>query len=156
MKKIWTLNLKKALLWLCGYLSFIAFAICGGYVIIKKEDEELKSTAKLVFFVTLIFTAIDALVLILRDINGLSGYTYGFSTFLSWFSFLIQIAEIAIYAAAIILSLLGMGRKTPSEAVEETEAEEEETDSSEAEPATETAEAEGEAVKAEENPGNEN
>lgn len=112
MKNIWTNRWKKALIWLCGYVSLIAYAVVGGYVIAKSEDEDLRRTAKTAFIVTLIFTAIDAFVSILSSIYGLSGYSRGFSDFLSWFRFVIQIAEIAVYAVFILLSLFGGSKET--------------------------------------------
>lgn len=115
MKNIWTNRWKKALIWLCGYVSLIAYAIVGGYVIVKSEDEDLRRTAKTAFIVTLIFTAIDAFVSILSSIYGLSGYNQGFSEFLSWFRFVILIAEIAVYAVFILISLFG-GEKEQTEA----------------------------------------
>lgn len=115
MKNIWNNRWKKALIWLCGYVSLIAYAITGGYVIVKSEDEDLRRTAKTAFIVTLIFTAIDAFVSVLSSIHGLAGYSRGFSDFLSWFRFVIQIAEIAVYAAFIILSLFG-GEKESADA----------------------------------------
>ena len=115
MKNIWNNRWKKALIWLCGYVSLIAYAITGGYVIVKSEDEDLRRTAKTAFVVTLIFTAIDAFVSILSSIHGLAGYNQGFSEFLSWFRFFLQIAKIAVYAAFIILSLFG-GEKESADA----------------------------------------
>lgn len=44
-------KLKKVFILLSGYLSFIAFAIVGGYVFIKSDSEELKKTAKLTLIV---------------------------------------------------------------------------------------------------------
>ena len=105
MKNIWNNRWKKALIWLCGYVSLIAYAITGGYVIVKSNDEDLRRTAKTAFVVTLIFTAIDAFITILSSIYGLSGYNQGFSEFLSWFRFIVQIAKIAVYAVFIILAL---------------------------------------------------
>ena len=40
MKEGWTTRWKALFLWLCGYLSIIAFAVTGGYVIVKSENEE--------------------------------------------------------------------------------------------------------------------
>ena len=37
MKELWTTKWKKVLIWACGYLDFIAFALAGGYVIVKSE-----------------------------------------------------------------------------------------------------------------------
>ena len=69
MKELWTQRWKKALIWLSGYLSFIAYALVGGYVIFKTTDKELQRSAKLVFVITLIFTAIDAVMVILGNIR---------------------------------------------------------------------------------------
>ena len=55
MKEVWSKSWKKILIWACGYVSIIAFAIAGGYAIVKSEDEELKKTAKTCFIVTLVF-----------------------------------------------------------------------------------------------------
>lgn len=107
MKKIWNNRWKKALIWLSGYLSFIAYAIVGGYVIVKSEDQELRKTAKTAFVVTLIFTAIGALQNILTQINNRSGYSAGFGEFLAWLGFFVMLAEIAVYATFIIMSLFG-------------------------------------------------
>lgn len=107
MKKTWNNRWKKALIWLCGYINFIAYAVVGGYVIAKSEDEELRKTAKTAFIVTLIFTAIGALQTLLSSINSLSGYNANFAEGLSWFSFIVTIAKIAVYAAFIIASLFG-------------------------------------------------
>ncbi len=63
-------KLKKVFVLLSGYLSFIAFAVVGGYVFIKSENEELKKTAKLTLIVTLIFTAISAVLLIYNHFGG--------------------------------------------------------------------------------------
>lgn len=112
MKNIWNNRWKKALIWLCGYVSLIAYAITGGYVIVKSEDEDLRRTAKTAFIVTLIFTAIDAFVSVLSSIHGLAGYNQGFSEFLSWFRFFLQIAKIAVYAVFILLSLFGGSKET--------------------------------------------
>ena len=60
MKEVWTKKWKKVLIWVSGYFSLIAYAIVGGYVIVKSEDDELKRTAKFAFIITLIFTALSA------------------------------------------------------------------------------------------------
>lgn len=47
MKEVWTKKWKKVLIWVSGYFSLLAYAIVGGYVIVKSEDDELKRTASL-------------------------------------------------------------------------------------------------------------
>ncbi len=113
MKEVWSKSWKKVLIWACGYVSMIAFAIAGGYAIIK-GDEETKRSAKYCFIVTLIFLAINAFVSILSSINSLS-YSADFSTFLRWLNFIILIAEIAVYAAAIVITLVtARGKSEPA------------------------------------------
>ena len=106
MKGFWTKNWKKALIWLCGYVHLIAFAITGGYVIAKSTDKELHRTAKTVFIVTLIFTAVEAVILILSGIASL-GASMG--TALSWIRFFVTLAKIGVYAGGLIMSLFAGG-----------------------------------------------
>lgn len=75
MKEGWTTRWKALFIWLSGYLSIIAFAVVGGYAIVKSEDEELKKTAKQALIVTLIFTAISMFLLLYSSIGGMTdGY----------------------------------------------------------------------------------
>lgn len=102
MKEIWSRNWKKVLIWLCGYVHLIAFVIAGGYAIVKSNDKELQKTAKTVLVITLIFTAIEALISILNRIS-LLGANMG--TALNWISFFVILAKIGVFAAGIIMSL---------------------------------------------------
>ena len=106
MKGFWTKNWTKALIWLCGYVHLIAFAITGGYVIAKSTDKELHRTAKTLFIVTLIFTAVEAVILILSGIASL-GASMG--TALSWIRFFVTLAKIGVYAGGLIMSLFDGG-----------------------------------------------
>lgn len=112
MKELWTKNWKKALLWLCGYVSIIAYVIAGGYAIVKTNDKELHKTAKLIFVITLIFTAIEALISILSGIASL-GANMGMA--ISWINFFVMLAKIGVYAAGLIMALFaspaGSGRE---------------------------------------------
>ncbi len=135
MKEVWTKSWKKVLVWVCGYFSIIAFAIAGGYAIVKSEDEELRRSAKQCFIVTLIFLAADALVSIL---SGIQRFTYntGYATFLNWVDFLLIIAKIAVYATVIIMTLVGAKMETTVRAaVEEEQKKSEEAKAAKAEPA---------------------
>lgn len=116
MKKTWNNRWKKALIWLSGYLSFIAFAIVGGFVIVKSEDKELRKTAKSAFIVTLVFTAIAALQTILSNINARAGYKAAFSEFNSWLGFIVTLAEIFVYATFVLLSLFGASSEEDKDA----------------------------------------
>ena len=149
MKKVWTNRWKKVLIWLSGYLSFIAFAIVGGYTIVKSEDEELKKTTKAAFFVTLLFTAVSALISILSDINALSGYKAGFTAFLSWFSFVITLAEIAVYAVFIVLAIFGGDNPDSSQETEKKIAPDQDTQTEEKQSEGKTAKRSDKAVETE-------
>ena len=102
MKEVWSNSWKKILIWACGYVSIIAFAIAGGYAIVKSEDEDLKKTAKTCFIVTLVFLAVDALISIFSAISQ-GVYSAGFAAFIVWFSFAVLIVKIAAYCAALAL-----------------------------------------------------
>lgn len=115
MNKIWTKKWKTILIWLCGYLNFLAFALVGGYVIVKNEDEELQKTTKNVFFVTLIFTALSAFFSIFNYLAGFSNNYYSSSAyeFYSTCNTLISIARIVVYAVFIIMEFVKKEEETP-------------------------------------------
>ena len=100
MKEVWSKSWKKVLIWACGFVSLIAFAVAGGYAIVKGEDESVKRVAKQCFVVTLIFLAANALISILSSIAGLAA-SAGLAEVLQWLNFILLIAKIGIYAAAI-------------------------------------------------------
>lgn len=126
MKSDWNNRWKKALIWLSGYLSFIAFALVGGYVVVKCEDKELRKTAKTAFIATLLFTAIDVFISFFNRINALAGYNRTFSDVLDWIDFIVFLAKIAIYAFAIVVVLFVDNSSAPkkNEPAEQTAAEE--------------------------------
>ena len=103
MKEVWSKSWKKVLIWACGFASIVAFAVVGGYAIVK-EDEEVKRSAKNCFIVTLIFLAVNALVSILSGISGFAS-SAGFNTFLRWLNFILLFVKIAVYAAALPFDL---------------------------------------------------
>ena len=105
MKSDWNNRWKKAFIWLSGYRRIIAFAVVGGYVVVKCEDKELRKTAKTAFIVTLLFTAIDVFMSLLSRINALAGYNLVFTNVISWINFVLFLAEIAIYVFAIVVVL---------------------------------------------------
>ena len=115
MKECWTRNWKKALIWVCGYLSIIAFAVVGGYAIVKSEDAELKQAAKKCFIAVLIFAAIDALLLIGNTVQGMTSYSSAsFADFLRWVDYFETIVRIVVFAVFTITALFGKGGATRS------------------------------------------
>ena len=101
MKELWSKRWKKLRIWVCGYLSIVAYAIVGGYTIVKCDDRELKETSKRAFVVVLIFTALEALSLLFSAINSVGG---GMSGFLSVYHLIVVIGKIVVFACFAILS----------------------------------------------------
>lgn len=64
---------QKLIIWVTGYLSIIAFVIGGGYIYMKTEDADVKKSAKTVFLISIAFTALDIVFLIVRNITSAAG-----------------------------------------------------------------------------------
>lgn len=110
MKEGWSRRWKALLIWASGYLSFIAYAIVGGYVIVKSDDEELKNTAKKVFIVTLIFTAISMFFSIYNSIGALSSSYYSSGAYVAYgvLQMIVNIAKIVVYVVFALLSFFNV------------------------------------------------
>lgn len=108
MKEVWTKNWKDVLIWLSGYFSLITYAIVGGYVIVKSDDEELKKTAKTTFIVTLIFTALSALLALYNYCGSFADAYYSSVAYKVYTisNTVLGIAKIIVYAIFIILALV--------------------------------------------------
>lgn len=100
----WSTKWKSVLIWACGYLNFLAFALVGGYCIVKDEDQELKKTVKTAFIVTLIFAAVSAFLSLFSGIGGMFDGWYGSGAyeFYSVAVTLNSIAKIIVYAIFIV------------------------------------------------------
>lgn len=110
MKEGWSRRWKALLIWASGYLSFIAYAIVGGYVIVKSDDEELKNTAKKAFIVTLIFTAISMFFSIYSSIGALSSSYYSSGAYVAYgvLQMIVNIAKIVVYVVFALLSFFNV------------------------------------------------
>lgn len=128
----WNKKLSKLFILLSGYVSFIAFAVVGGYCLVKSDDEELKDTTKKVFIISLIYYAICAVFLVLGDFGGMSSNYYGsgFYKFINITSNLIEIAKIVVYSILMLMVVFDVklsaneendDNKTKTEDVEDVE-----------------------------------
>lgn len=104
----WTRKLINVLIWVSGYLDFVAFVIVGGFAVVKGDDEQ-KLVAKKVFVITLIFLALNGIMSFL----GSTGAWFGNQYYSSWFydfqvsmTRIINMAETITFATFIILELL--------------------------------------------------
>lgn len=116
MSEAWTKKWKEVLIWFSGYVSFIAYAIVGGYVIVKSSDEDLKKTVKKVFIFSLIFSAVSALLLIFNYFGGMVNGYYSSSAyrFYSISSNIVNIAKIVVFAVFIIKTLVKKEKSNPT------------------------------------------
>ncbi len=117
MNETWSLKWKKVLILFSGYISFLAFALVGGYTVVKVENEELKKTAKQTFLLVLLFAAISAGLSIFNYIGGFSDRYYNSTAydFYSILSKLVAIAQILVYALLIIFTLTNKNEEPPKE-----------------------------------------
>ncbi len=108
MKSNWSNKWKKCLIWFSAYMSFIAFALVGGYTIVKTEDEELKKATKVAFIVSLIFACISGFLTIFSNAAGFSDNYYGSAAydFYNIFSKIVNIAKVVVFAVFIIIELV--------------------------------------------------
>ena len=108
MKEVWTKKWKKVLIWVSGYFSILAYAIVGGYVIVKSEDDELKRTAKFAFIITLVFTALSAFLSIFNYCGGMATNYYGSGAyeFYSIANSIVGILRIVVFAAFVVITLI--------------------------------------------------
>ena len=105
MSNMW----KKVFVLLSGYLSIIAFAVLGGLVWYKNdEDEDVKRVVKLTLIVTLIFTGISAILGLYNYIGSLWNYYYSSPAYEAYsiMSSLVSIAKIIVFAVLIIKELV--------------------------------------------------
>lgn len=103
IKKNWL----KLILWVSAYANAIIFALCGGYVWIKTEDEDVKKEIKKVFLISLIFIAVDALLALIHSfLNIAESNDYRVYSIVSS---LITIAKIVTFAIFALLAFFDNG-----------------------------------------------
>lgn len=105
MNKMW----KKIFILLSAYLSIIAFAVLGGVIWYKKDEEEdVKKTLKLALIITLIFTAISAFLSIYNHIGSLCPNYYSSTAydFYDIISTIAALSKIIVFAILIIKEIV--------------------------------------------------
>lgn len=105
MNNMW----KKVFIFLSAYLSIIAFAVLGGVIWYKKDEEEdVKKTLKLALIITLIFTAISAFLSIYNHIGSLCPNYYSSTAydFYDILSTIVALSKIIVFAILIIKEIV--------------------------------------------------
>ena len=100
---------KKIFILLSAYLSIIAFAVLGGVIWYKKDEEEdVKKTLKLALIITLIFTAISAFLSIYNHIGSLCPNYYSSTAydFYDILSTIVALSKIIVFAILIIKEIV--------------------------------------------------
>ncbi len=113
MKKINFSKWKGVFVWLSAAVSFIAFAVVGGYALVKEEDESVKKTAKTALFVTLVFYGIKAILVFFGYIGGMFD---GYYTSVPWkicdiLGRVLSIAKLFVYGLFIVMTFFS--KQTP-------------------------------------------
>ena len=103
----WTEKLTNVLLWVGGYVNFIAFALLGGYIIVKGNDKQ-KLTIKKVFIIVLLFLGATAIMELFYNFASMSGDYYGSfaQDIYSIMTKIIDIAKIGVFATFVVLELI--------------------------------------------------
>ena len=96
----------KIILWVGSYINILLFALVGGYIWIKTNNEDVKNDIKKILWVTIIFTAIGAFLSIFSACMGFGSYNADASKAYSIISSLVVIAKIVTYLVFIILVLV--------------------------------------------------
>ena len=106
MKQSWSKKWTNIFMWASGYLSIVAFAVVGGYAVIKGDDEQ-KKTAKSVLITTLIFAALSAILTLVSNIGGMFDGYYSSLVYEIYriASVMVTVLKIAVYALCIIFEL---------------------------------------------------
>ena len=120
MNSNWSKKWKSIFIWASAYISYIAFALVGGYTIIKCDDEQLKKETKRAFIVTLIFAAISALLSIFYEFASMSDKFYSSNAydFYNNASSFVAVAKIITFAVFIIIQIFKKDDSKTDEKIE--------------------------------------
>ncbi len=107
----------KAILWASSYVSTLLFALVGGYVWIKNQDEDINKEVKHVFVDAMIFIGVDLILTLLESIAGLFSLEVAFVAVVRDVA---KIAKIVIYLIGIGSALLSTPSSATTDLVEST------------------------------------
>ena len=99
---------QKIIVWLTGYLSVVAFFLAGGYVFTKTEDEDVKKSAKTVLLLTLGFTALEIIYLIVSNLMGVGDAGYDKLNGFAKFILVVEVIKAVAFVTFGILDFFGI------------------------------------------------
>lgn len=112
-------KLAQILIWVSGFLSFLTFALVGGYSWFVLKDEDLKNTTKKVFIITLVFVALSALGIVYTSFCQMINVNTG--SFYRVVYALVQIARVVCFLAFMLMDILKSKKPENIEVVVEDE-----------------------------------
>ncbi|MBO5479917.1 MAG: hypothetical protein J6A63_01850 [Clostridia bacterium] len=99
---------QKTIVWLTGYLNIIAFFLAGGYVYLKTEDEDVRSSGKTVLALLVGFAGIDLLCTLLYNVLSVANVDYSVLSTVSDIRTIVSVVKIVVFVALFILDLCGI------------------------------------------------
>lgn len=101
IKKNWL----KLILWVGAYVNLVIFAIIGGYVYLKTDDEDIKKEVKKVFLISLLFVGINMLLSLIYNILGFAkNVNYDFYNVLSRLTSIAKIITFIVFGILAFFS----------------------------------------------------
>ena len=98
--------------WTSVLVSYLAFAVVGGFCMIKSDREDLKNTCKKALAIALIFFAVELFLTIFNYIGGMFNGYYGSGAykFYDIAGSILAIAKIITVVVFAILEVFGGGK----------------------------------------------
>lgn len=98
---------QKAIVWLTGYLNIIAFFLAGGYIYLKTDNEDVKSSAKNVLVLLIGFTGLDILRSVIYNILSVASAGYDVLNVISKIGTVFTIIKAIVFVVLFILDICG-------------------------------------------------
>lgn len=121
-----SLKMQKLIIWLTAYLDIVAFVLAGGYIYLKTEEEDAKSSAKTALIAYACFAAITALRSVIYNILSVADASYNTLAVLTDIGTVISILRVVVFAVFLVLDLYGIRLVTSKPANKEQPAEQSE------------------------------
>lgn len=106
-------NLFHLAIWASVLVSYLAFAVVGGFCMVKSDREDLKNTCKKALAIALIFFAVELFLTVFHYIGSCFNGYYGSGAyqFYDIAGNIVAIAKIITVVVFAILGIVGVGEK---------------------------------------------